>query len=67
MRLQSHKYVGTSLDYGMPELVPDQMEKLNEKLLTHEHTYYFSYTTGERNRTKNKVREVFNEPKKTSE
>ena len=51
----------------MPELVPDQMEKLNEKLLTHEHTYYFSYTTGERNRTKNKVREVFNEPKKTSE
>ena len=51
----------------MPELVPEQMEKYNEKSLTHEYTYYFSYTTGERNRTKNKVREAFDEPKKTSE
>ena len=67
VRLQSHDLVGTSLDYALPELVPEQMEKYNEKIQTYAHTYYFSYTTGERNRTAKKLREVLAEPKRTTE
>ena len=43
------------------------MQKFNERIKTFENTYYFSYTTGDRNVTRQKMREVMHEPTKTSE
>ena len=66
-RLVVHDKLGKSRDYSIPEFPPSQMAKINEKIKTHENTYYFSYSTGDRNMTRQKMREVMREPSKTTE
>ena len=43
------------------------LAKVNAKVKTFENTYYFSYTTGDKNKTQFKQAEVMREPAKTSE
>ena len=49
---------------GMPECHAGYMTKMNESIQTCNETYYFAVSTGERNKMREKAREVFNEPKK---
>ena len=46
--------------------MPGLMQQRNIILKTFDHTYYFSYSSGERNRKYMKRREVLTEPEKTS-
>ena len=68
MRLQKHDFLEHSIDYSLAEFVPKAMERFNQKIKTHESTYYFSYTTGERNRTDvGSFKELLKQPSKSSE
>jgi hypothetical protein len=49
---------------GMPECMPGYMTKMNQHIKTCDQTYYFAISTGERNKMREKAREVFQEPKK---
>ena len=51
-RLTKHDLIGTSYDYSIPEFPPEQMQKFNQMIKTYDNTYYFSYTTGDRNQTR---------------
>ena len=41
---------------------PDAMNLVNEPIKTFSHTYYFSFSSGDRIRSRTKLREVYNEP-----
>ena len=43
------------------------MTKMNQHIKTFDHTYYFSVATGERNKLREKARDVFNHPNKLSD
>ena len=47
---------------GMQEMVPCRHMEFNDYLKTHDHTYYFSHSTGDRKKLKEKAREIFREP-----
>ena len=49
---------------GLSEVLPGCMAKINEKIKTFDHTYYFSLASGNRKRQRDKQREMFSEPKK---
>jgi len=66
-RLVINDKLGTSSDYSIPEFPPEAMQKINARIKTFENTFYFSYTTGDRNLTRSKFREAMHEPEKTSE
>jgi hypothetical protein len=64
-RLKNNNFVGQSRDHGTPEFMPGLMQQRNIFLKTFSHTYYFSYSSGERKRKFMKQREVLKEPRKT--
>jgi len=66
-RLVVNDKIGSSQDYSIPEFPPEQMEKFNNKIKTFDSTYYFAYSTGDRNMSRTKMREVMHEPARTSE
>ena len=67
-RLYRHDLMEQSLDISIVEFAPEYMETFNQKIKTNESTYYFSYTTGERNRTRaTALEEVLKEPQKSTE
>jgi hypothetical protein len=49
---------------GMDEMIPSKYQFTNEKVKTHEKTFYFAHSTGERKKIIEKSREQFKEPKK---
>lgn len=51
---------------GLTENVPGRLSRQNSFLRTHDHTFYFSMSTGERKKLREKRREVFEEPIKLS-
>lgn len=51
---------------GMNELKPSTIMEQNSKIKTHDHTFYFAHSTGERKRIKEKQRETWKEPSKLS-
>jgi hypothetical protein len=48
----------------MDEIIPCKYGCFNSKLMTFDHTYYFSHATGERKKLREKARETLSEPKK---
>ena len=65
-RVKDSNLAKVSHDHGLVEFMPGLMEQRNVLLKTYGHTYYFSYTSGERKRKFAKSKEVYSEPKKTS-
>lgn len=51
---------------GMPECHAGYMTRMNQHIKTSDETYYFAISTGERNKQREKAREVFKEPMKIS-
>jgi hypothetical protein len=55
-----------SHDHGLPEFMPGLMQQRNAMIKTYDHTYYFSYSSGERKMKFLKNREGWSEPAKTT-
>ena len=47
-RLTQNDFAGISHDHGLPEFPPAVYEQRNTLFKTHEKTYYFSFSSGEK-------------------
>lgn len=63
-RLIKSRTMNESKCVGIEEFVPLRQMALNTKIKTHKNTYYFSLATGNRNKQREKAREVLREPTK---
>ena len=65
-RLCKNDFAGTSHDHAIPEFPPAVYEQRNMLLKTHESTYYFALSSGERKKRFMGRKELLNEPNKTT-
>ena len=65
-RVKLIQFQKESHDHGLVEFMPGLMQQRNVLLKTFDHTFYFSYSSGERKRKYTKGKEFYTEPKKTS-
>ena len=65
-RLADNDFAGKSHDHAVPEFPPGVFEQRNVLLKTHENTYYFSISSGEKKLRFNNAKEYLTEPEKMS-
>ena len=63
-RISRSKFGESSHDHAVPEMVPEVIMQRNALMKTHENTFYFSISSGERKQRFLKNREYFKEPEK---
>ncbi len=57
----------TRTDISLHEFIPLNMQKFNDIIETHDHTYYFSISSSIRGKShRPKAHDILHEPKKTS-
>jgi len=61
-RVFKNEELYTSNCCGMYELSLYRYQKLNSKIKTHPHTYYFSHATGNKKKLREKQRDILKEP-----